>query len=175
MESQQGRSFPEERHPPFWPIPDPVTLRPDSLSSQKAANVVTQFFQERVMASFTEEGVLEQELAIIADEAMKRHLLWDEDGTDRNVYYHAQIAICALMMEFVIHNDGITEAQFVEACEGALEVQYPLYKRARVENDRSWMIITLARIRFTKTLLRRLHNPDRRALLVGDVDRTIFH
>lgn len=123
----------------------------------------------------TNDEILQFEVSRIANETMKRHMRWEKEGGDRSYFADAQVACCCRLMEVMMENPEAEEDEIVEACEESLDLQHNLLEKARAEEDRKWMLITLARIRFIKTLLRRLQDPRRRAaLLEGDPHNLIF-
>lgn len=123
----------------------------------------------------TNDQVLQFEVSLIADETMKGKWRWEKEGGDRSYFADVQVVYCCKVMEFMIENPEAKEEEIVEMCEVSLALQHDLLEKARAEDDHKWRLITLARIRFMKTLLRRLQDSRRRAaLLAGDPDNLIF-
>lgn len=122
----------------------------------------------------TDDDILHFEVSMIAGETLQRHFRWENEKSDRSFFAEVQVVYCCKLMELMMENPEVEEDEIIEVCEESLELQRDLLEKARAEDDRKWMLITLARIRFIKTLLRRLQTPGRRAvLLAGDPDNLI--
>lgn len=131
------------------------------------------------MESEIEHRVLGLELSILADELLKRLARRELEGdAERIRFVKAQVVLCGVIMECYL-GGGNSEEPYVDTtyddlCE-ELELQHSLYREARVTNERDAILITLARMRAIKTLLRRLENPIRRALLHDDGRPYLLH
>ncbi|MBJ6725599.1 hypothetical protein [Geomesophilobacter sediminis] len=110
----------------------------------------------------SEENIFLMELQLLTSEAMKKHFQWENKDDDKSLFATAQLVFCSQVIESLMESEDCEESDFVDASDDCLQLQYSLLEEARAKNDRKMMIISLARIRIIKTIIRRLGNNERR-------------
>jgi hypothetical protein len=116
-----------------------------------------------------EDKLLVLELKTLCDETMKRcESLLKDDTPPRRLFAVAQAAACRDLMKYLQENEEWTD--FGEDMEATLENEESRYREARAADDRRMMTITLVNRRILKRLITRLTDPQRRQLLLSELD-----
>jgi hypothetical protein len=111
-----------------------------------------------------EERVLDHEICLLADEAIKNHFRFDLNAdTPRTLMARAQVVMVHMMMEYLMELEEWGE--FLGATSENLHLQEKQYREARASNDRKMARVYLARVRILTRLLKRLGDFKRHQLI----------
>lgn len=105
-----------------------------------------------------------EELQLFMQEQMIAHLRHEQEGhEERSRFALVQFFLCGEMLKRFI--EDLDWEEFRETLEDYVYSQTEGYQEAREAGDRVQASVMLARVRCTRRLLLRLHNPARQALL----------
>lgn len=104
-----------------------------------------------------------KELEICMEELMRAHLRHEQDGNEeRSRVALAQIYLCNEIMQLYQKNSDWDD--FTESLEDYVYSEMDRYQEARSNGERGRARLMLARVRCTRRLLARLHNPSRQVI-----------
>jgi len=119
---------------------------------------------ETAMSCDDETVCVIEELQLFMQEQMIAHLRHEQEGREeRSRFALAQVYLCGEMLKVFLQD--LDWEDFRETLEDYVYSQTDGYQEAREAGDRVQASVMLARVRCTRRLLLRLHNPARQALL----------